>query len=108
MLIDDNMTKLNEDVYFDEKSINRKVKVYFDRKSSKKFADPYTVVIGTSVFGCSADANAPNGVAQYVGELTDSYIDGWSKSEFNEKNRIKWKDVPEELRIWILKEMEHK
>jgi len=69
MLIDDNMTKLNEDVYFDEKSINRKVKVYFDRKSSKKFADPYTVVIGTSVFGCSANANAPNGVAQYVGEL---------------------------------------
>jgi len=68
-LIDDNMTKLNEDVYFDEKSINRKVKVYFDRKSSKKFADPYTVVIGTSVFGCSANANAPNGVAQYVGEL---------------------------------------
>jgi len=106
MLIDDNMTKLNEDVYFDENDIkNKKVKVYFDRKSSKKFADPYTVVIGTSVFGCSADANAPNGVAQYIGELKDPYIDGWD--DFNKKNRLKWKDVPEGLRIWILQEMEH-
>ncbi len=35
------------------------------------FADRYTVKIGSSIYGMSANATAPNGVNQYVGEAED-------------------------------------
>jgi len=93
------MTKLNDD----EKYINKKVKVYFDKKESKKVIDPYTVVIGTSVFDCSADAGSPNGIAMYVGELEDFDENGWDKSEFNKKNLLNWNDVPDGIKKFIIR-----
>jgi len=50
-----------------------KVQVYYN--SSTEAFDPYTVVIGDSVFTMSSNADSPQGVNMYIGEIEDYNIE---------------------------------
>ena len=66
-------------------------------------ADPYTVVIGTSIYGMGENPNHPQGFNQYSGEVGA----GWSRTQHERQfgKRVPWKEVPPAVKKAIQEKM---
>lgn len=73
------------------------IRVY--KRKNDMNADPYTVIIGRSIYGMSSNPNSPQGVNMYYGEVGK----GWTIKQLNKQfgDKIPMSKVPEEIKIAI-------